>query len=55
MQLRIYLEDWEGNHRFAVYDEFWIAPESDNYRLHIGSYTGNAGKIYTTVTLTTKP
>ena len=43
-ELRIDLEDWEGNTRYAVYDNFSVADESDNYRLSFGSYHGTAGE-----------
>ena len=42
-ELRIDLADWEGNTRYAVYDSFSIADESDYYRLTLGSYNGTAG------------
>ena len=42
-ELRIDLFDWEGQHRYAKYSRFYVAPESDNYRLSISGYTGNAG------------
>ena len=43
-ELRIDLFDWEGEHRYAKYSHFHVAPESDNYRLNISGYTGNAGR-----------
>ncbi|XP_019622478.1 PREDICTED: microfibril-associated glycoprotein 4-like isoform X2 [Branchiostoma belcheri] len=42
-QLRVDMEDVEGNTAFAAYDSFAISPESQNYKLHIGVYTGTAG------------
>ena len=42
-ELRIDLADWEGNTRYAVYDSFSVADESDYYRLSIGPYSGTAG------------
>ena len=41
-QLRVDIADWSGNKQYAVYDNFSIRPESDSYRLYIGSYHGNA-------------
>ena len=40
-ELRIDLFDWEGEHRYAKYSHFYVAPEFDNYRLNISGYTGN--------------
>ncbi|XP_002742424.1 uncharacterized protein LOC100367752 [Saccoglossus kowalevskii] len=42
-QLRIDLQDFDGQTRYALYDLFQVADESDNYRLMIGSYSGSAG------------
>ena len=42
-ELRIELGDWEGNRAFANYDSFKTDSESDEYRLHLGSYSGTAG------------
>ena len=43
-ELRIDLEDWEGNTKYAKYARFWINDYTDNYRLTVGMYTGTAGK-----------
>ena len=45
-ELRIDLSDWEGEHRYAKYSDFHVAPESDNYRLHISGYSGTAGNSF---------
>ncbi|XP_035669185.1 fibroleukin-like [Branchiostoma floridae] len=42
-QLRVDMEDVEGNTAYAAYSTFAISPESQNYKLHIGTYTGTAG------------
>ncbi|CAC5356131.1 Fibrinogen-like protein A,Ryncolin-2,Microfibril-associated glycoprotein 4,Ficolin-2,Ryncolin-1,Ryncolin-3 [Mytilus coruscus] len=42
-ELRINLEDWDGNKRYANFKNFKIDGVSDKYRLHISGYTGNAG------------
>ncbi len=43
-QLRVDLEDFEGQKRFALYDSVRIANEVDQYRLTLGSYIkGDAG------------
>ena len=43
--LRIDLEDFRSQTRYAVYPTFRVGPESDCYRLAIGSYTGTAGNF----------
>ena len=42
-ELRVDLEDFEGNHAYALYDEFKAGDSSSLYRLTIGSYSGTAG------------
>ncbi|XP_019637151.1 PREDICTED: ficolin-2-like [Branchiostoma belcheri] len=46
-QLRVDMEDAEGNTAYAAYDTFVISPESQNYKLHIGNYSGTAGDSLT--------
>ncbi|XP_078661558.1 microfibril-associated glycoprotein 4-like [Branchiostoma floridae x Branchiostoma belcheri] len=46
-QLRVDMEDVEGETRYAAYDTFAISPESQNYKLHIGNYSGTAGDSLT--------
>ncbi|XP_078661031.1 ficolin-2-like [Branchiostoma floridae x Branchiostoma belcheri] len=46
-QLRVDMEDVEGNKAYAAYDTFAISPESQNYKLHIGTYSGTAGDSLT--------
>ncbi|KPP76920.1 hypothetical protein Z043_103698, partial [Scleropages formosus] len=41
--LRINMEDFDGNQRFAVYKHFKVADEKDAYQLGFGEYTGTAG------------
>ncbi|KAI8493335.1 Fibrinogen C domain-containing protein 1 [Branchiostoma belcheri] len=45
-QLRVDMEDAEGNTAYAAYDMFAISPESQNYKLHIGTYSGNSLKYH---------
>ncbi|XP_066304201.1 uncharacterized protein [Branchiostoma lanceolatum] len=42
-KLRIDIEDWNGEKRFAEYGEFKISGPEDNYRLHLAEYSGTAG------------
>ncbi|VDI18202.1 Hypothetical predicted protein [Mytilus galloprovincialis] len=42
-ELRIDVEDWDGNKRYAVYRNFSIGDASTKYRLSINDYSGNAG------------
>ena len=46
-ELRVDLEDFEGEKRYAMYNSFRISSESDEYRLTIGNYTGDAGDALT--------
>lgn len=39
-ELKIKLEDWEGNLAVAYYSHFYIQGERDNYRLKISGYSG---------------
>ncbi|XP_063701220.1 angiopoietin-2 [Culicoides brevitarsis] len=41
--LRLELEDFEGNKRYAQYSHFKIHSEADYYKLEIDGYEGNAG------------
>ncbi|XP_067423515.1 angiopoietin-related protein 7 [Emydura macquarii macquarii] len=42
--LRVELEDWEGNIRYAQYNQFTLSNELNSYRLFLGNYTGNTGR-----------
>ena len=44
-ELRIDLEDWDGETRYAQYSLFDIGGTEDNYKLAVNGYTGNAGDI----------
>ena len=46
-QLRIELKTFDGDSYWAEYDHFRISDESDQYRLHIHGYHGNAGDALT--------
>ncbi|XP_068150789.1 ficolin-2-like [Drosophila tropicalis] len=43
-ELYVHLEDFEGNTRFARYDEFYIESENESYKMSkLGTFTGDAG------------
>ncbi|KAM9856387.1 angiopoietin-related protein 7 [Aulostomus maculatus] len=41
--LRIELEDWEGETRYAEYGFFTVGNELNSYKLFLANYSGNAG------------
>ncbi|XP_043195769.1 fibrinogen-like protein 1 [Amphibalanus amphitrite] len=41
--LRLDMADLEGNQRYAEYSGFSVSPETDQYRLTVGPYSGTAG------------
>lgn len=44
-ELRVDMEDFEGQKVFAQYSSFSVGPETDGYRLSLGSFTkGAAGE-----------
>ncbi|XP_067143690.1 techylectin-5A-like isoform X2 [Centruroides vittatus] len=44
--LRIDMKDKEGNKRFALYNNFWIENEKQQYKLHVSGFTGDAGDSF---------
>ncbi|MCL4146479.1 UNVERIFIED_CONTAM: hypothetical protein GTU68_033945 [Idotea baltica] len=43
MELRVDLEDFDGEKRWAKYELFHIDDSAGKYRLKLGNYTGDAG------------
>ncbi|XP_060580114.1 ficolin-1-like [Ruditapes philippinarum] len=41
-ELRIEIEDFEGNSAYAKYSKFKIYPEENNYKLEVSGYSGTA-------------
>ena len=41
--LRVELEDFEGNKRYAEYEQFSISGEENGYKLNISGFSGDAG------------
>ena len=44
-ELRIDLEDFNGNTKYAKYTVFSIGDFNDNYTLTVSGYSGNAGIV----------
>ncbi|MCL4151378.1 UNVERIFIED_CONTAM: hypothetical protein GTU68_066286 [Idotea baltica] len=44
MELRVTLEDFEGDKRWVKYDRFYIEDSAGKYRLKLGDYTNNTGE-----------
>ncbi|XP_006642064.1 angiopoietin-related protein 7 [Lepisosteus oculatus] len=42
--LRIELEDWQGETRYAEYAHFTLSNEMNSYKLFVANYSGNAGR-----------
>ena len=42
-ELRIDLEDFEGNTRYALYKDVSVAASRTNFHLGVGKYSGDAG------------
>jgi len=46
-RLRVDLADFEGNTRYAEYENFRVGSASEKYRLaSLGTYSGTAGRYY---------
>ena len=44
-KLRVDLGDFEGETRYAEYDQFLVADEDLDYQLILGNYQGTAGEF----------
>jgi len=44
-KLRIDMEDFDGQKRYAEYSTFSISSYADRYRLNVAGYSGNAGSF----------
>ena len=47
-KLRVDLEDFDGQKRYAEYSTFSISSSADLYRLKVAVYSGDAGRLYVT-------
>ncbi|XP_047231822.1 angiopoietin-related protein 1a [Girardinichthys multiradiatus] len=45
-KLMIELEDWTRKKVYAEYSSFYLEPESEGYKLRLGTYQGNAGDSF---------
>ena len=45
-KVHIWLQDFDGNTRHAIYQNFWLESEEEKYRLHLGEYSGDAGDSF---------
>ena len=52
VMMRVDLEDFDGDTRYAVFSIFKTVDEADKYRLLIGGYSGTAGDSMTSVQTT---
>ncbi|XP_041360575.1 fibrinogen-like protein 1 [Gigantopelta aegis] len=41
--MRVDISDWAGKSAYASYDSLQVDDESNNYTIHVGKYSGNAG------------
>ena len=48
-KLRIDLEDYSGNSRYAVYNLFIVGDAASQYKLDIDGYSGDASKIFNSI------
>ena len=48
-KLRIDIEDFSGDSRYAVYNLFIVGDEASQYKLDVGGYSGDACKIFNSI------
>ena len=48
-KLRIDIEDFSGDSRYAVYNLFKVGDEASQYKLDLGGYSGDVGKIFNSI------
>jgi hypothetical protein len=48
-KLRINIEDFSGDSRYAVYNLFIVGDEASQYKLDVGGYSGDAGKNFNSI------
>lgn len=44
--LHVALESEDDTLAYAAYDNFWLEDETRFFKMHIGQYSGNAGKFF---------
>ena len=44
--MRIDMEDFENNRKYAMYEKFSVGSESSGYILDVGGYSGDACKTF---------
>lgn len=46
-ELRVDMEDWDGDKAFAKYSSFSVDTERSGYKLHLGSFSdGLSGEVH---------
>ena len=48
-KLRIDIEDFSGDSRYAVYNLFTVGDEASQYKLDVGGYSGDVYKIFNSI------
>lgn len=53
-KLRIDLQDFENNTKYANYNHFEVGDEKSGYKLTVAGYDGNAGELLNNIELNTR-